>query len=129
MTERERRSDTSRGTSPPRAARRGLTQTEPGKAAGILQRMVPYYELENAQPPVALLVDLACALKVSADELLRVQPVRDTLAPKARAYSRATRASRMTPPADQHAVLKLVDAMLDTRRRSTPPARAKRKAS
>jgi hypothetical protein len=33
------------------------------------------------------------------------------------------------PPADQRAVLKLVDAMLDTRRRSTPPARAKRKAS
>jgi len=35
------------------------------------------------------------------------------------------------PPADQRAVLKLVDAMLDTRRRSTPasPPRAKRKAS
>jgi hypothetical protein len=32
------------------------------------------------------------------------------------------------PPADQRAVLRLVDAMLDTRRRSTPPSRAKRKA-
>jgi hypothetical protein len=34
------------------------------------------------------------------------------------------------PPADQRAVLKLVDAMLETRRRSTPPTPArKRKAS
>jgi hypothetical protein len=33
------------------------------------------------------------------------------------------------PPADQRAVIKLVDAMLDTRRRSTPPSRTKRKAS
>jgi len=31
--------------------------------------------------------------------------------------------------ADQRAVIKLVDAMLDARRRSTPPPRAKRKAS
>jgi hypothetical protein len=34
------------------------------------------------------------------------------------------------PPADQRAVLKLVDAMLETRRRSRPPSSArKRKAS
>ena len=33
------------------------------------------------------------------------------------------------PPADQRAVLKLVDAMLDTRRRATPPPRAPRNAS
>ena len=32
------------------------------------------------------------------------------------------------PPADQRAVLKLVDAMLETRRRVSPSARAKRKA-
>ena len=33
------------------------------------------------------------------------------------------------PAADQRAVLKLVDAMLETRRRAAPPPRAKRKAS
>ena len=33
------------------------------------------------------------------------------------------------PPADQRAVLKLVDAMLDTRRRTAPTPRTKRKAS
>jgi hypothetical protein len=30
---------------------RALTQAELGKAAGISQRMVAYYELESAQPP------------------------------------------------------------------------------
>jgi ribosome-binding protein aMBF1 (putative translation factor) len=33
------------------------------------------------------------------------------------------------PPADQRAVLQLVDAMLDTRHRATPATRVKRKAS
>jgi transcriptional regulator with XRE-family HTH domain len=49
---------------------RALTQTELAKLAGISQRMVAYYELESAQPPGALLVDFARALKVSTDELL-----------------------------------------------------------
>ena len=33
------------------------------------------------------------------------------------------------PPADQRAVLKVVDAMIDTRRRTAPPSRTKHKAS
>ena len=84
---------------------------------------------QSAQPPGALLVALARALKVSTDELLGVKPVRETLSPKtARLLKRLGRVEEL-PPADQRAVLKLVDAMLDTRRRSTPPSRAKRKAS
>jgi transcriptional regulator with XRE-family HTH domain len=107
----------------------GLTQTELGKAAGISQRMVAYYELEGAQPPGALLVDFARALKVSADELLGLAPIAERVSPKtARLLKRLTRIAEL-PPADQRAVLKLVDAMLDTRRRSAPPSRAKRKAS
>ena len=107
----------------------GMTQTELGKAAGISQRMVAYYELESAQPPGALLVDFARALKVSADELLGLAPTAERVSPKtARLLKRLQRIEEL-PPADQRAVLKLVDAMLDTRRRSAPPARAKRKVS
>ena len=73
--------------------------------------MISYCEVQSAQPPGALRAALARALKVSTDELLGVKPVRETLAPKT---------ARL---------LKLIDAMLDTRRRSTPPAHAKRKAS
>ena len=49
---------------------RGLTQTELGAAAGVSQRVIAYYETESTQPPGALLVDFARALKVSSDELL-----------------------------------------------------------
>ena len=83
----------------------------------------------NAQPPGALLVALALALKVSTDILLGVKPMRDTLAPKTSRLLKRFRRIKERPPADQRAVLKLVDAMLETRRRSTPPSRAKREAN
>jgi transcriptional regulator with XRE-family HTH domain len=108
---------------------RGLSQEALADLVDVSRRVIAYYEVQSAQPPGALLVALARALKVSTDELLGVKPVRDTLAPKtARLLKRLQRIEEL-PPADQRAVLKLVDAMLDTRRRSTPPARAKRKAS
>lgn len=108
---------------------RGLSQDELATLLGVSRRVVAYYEAESAQPPGALLVDLARALRVSTDELLGVKAVSDKLSPKtARLLKRLQRIEEL-PPADQRAVLKLVDAMLDTRRRSAPPPRAKRKAS
>jgi transcriptional regulator with XRE-family HTH domain len=108
---------------------RGLSQEALADLVDVSRRVIAYYEVQSAQPPGALLVALARALKVSTDELLGVKPVRDTLAPKtARLLKRLQRIEEL-PPADQRAVLKLVDAMLDTRRRAAPPARAKRKAS
>lgn len=107
---------------------RGLTQTELGTAAGVSQRVIAYYETESTQPPGALLVDFARALKVSSDELLGLTTSSAKTSPKtARLLKRLQRIEEL-PPADQRAVLKLVDAMLDTRRRSAP-ARSKRKAS
>lgn len=91
--------------------------------------MIAYYERDGAQPPGAILVELAKALRVSTDELLGVRPVRETLAPKTARLLKRLRRVEELPPADQRAVLKLVDAMLETRRRSTPPANRKRKAS
>ena len=108
---------------------RGLTQAELGAAAGVSQRVIAYYETESTQPPGALLVDLARALRCTTDALLGVTAPAAPLAPRtARLLKRLQRIEEL-PPADQRAVLKLVDALLDTRRRSTPPARAKRKAS
>ena len=109
---------------------KGMTQLELGTAVGVSNRVIAYYEADDAQPPGAMLVDLARALTVSTDELLGVTPVRERTPPKtARLLKRLRRIAEL-PPADQRAVLKLVDAMLDTRRRSAPaPSRAKRKAS
>jgi hypothetical protein len=69
------------------------------------------------------------ALKVSADELLGLAPVRETTSAKTARLLKRLRRVEELPPADQRAVLKLVDAMLDTRRRATPAARTKRKVS
>jgi len=106
----------------------GLTQDELGAAVGISNRMIAYYERDGAQPPGAILVELAKALRVSTDELLGVRPVRETLSPKTARLLKRLRRVEELPPADQRAVLKLVDAMLEIRRRSTPPTR-RRKAS
>jgi len=106
-----------------------MTRTELGKAAGVSQRMVAYYESESAQPPGALLVGFARGLKVSADELLGLKPMSETTSPKTARLLKRLRRIEELPPADQRAVLKLVDAMIDTRRRTAPPPRAKRKAS
>lgn len=64
----------------------------------------------------------------AADELLDLTPLRETVAPRtARLLTRLRRIEEL-PRADQRAILRLVDAMLETRRRSTPAGR-KRQAS
>jgi predicted nucleic acid-binding protein len=83
---------------------------------------------DGAQPPGAILVELAKALRVSTDESLGVKPVRETLSPKTARLLKRLRPVEELPPADQRAVLKVVDAMLETRRRSTPRPR-RRKAT
>ena len=115
---------------------KGLTQAELGAAAGVSNRVIAYYEGDGAQPPGAMLVDLARALKVSTDELLGLAPITEKTSPKTARLLKRLRRVEELPPADQRAVLKLVDAMLETRRRSTPPSaprsattRSKRKAS
>lgn len=107
---------------------RGLSQEALAAEVGVSRRVIAYYEGRDAQPPGALLGSLARALKVSTDALLGLTPVSTKTSPKtARLLKRLQRIEEL-PPADQRAVLKLVDAMLETRRRSTPPAR-KRHAS
>jgi transcriptional regulator with XRE-family HTH domain len=72
---------------------------ELGKAVGVSQRVIAYYETESEQPPGALLVDLAKALKVSADELLGVKPAKEKATPKrARLLKRLQRVEQLPPP-------------------------------
>jgi transcriptional regulator with XRE-family HTH domain len=107
---------------------RGLSQEALAAEVGVSRRVIAYYEARDAQPPGALLGTLARALKSSSDALLGLAPVTHKTAPKtARLLKRLQRIEEL-PPADQRAVLKLVDAMLETRRRSTPTGR-KRHAS
>jgi hypothetical protein len=95
----------------------------------VIDAQGPTHRNSDKSAPGALLVDFAGALKVSADELLGLKPATDKLAPKTAQLLKRLQRIEELPAADQRAVLKLVDAMLETRRRSTPPARSKRKAS
>lgn len=94
---------------------RGLTQQELGDRVDVSNRVVAYYEQDGAQPPGPLLVDLARALGVSTDELLGVEPLKEKITPKqARIRKRLQRVEEL-PTADQRAVLKFVDALVESR--------------
>ena len=100
---------------------------ELGKAVGASQRVIAYYEGEGGQPPGALLADLARTLKVSADELFGLKAVTEKTPPKtARLLKRLQKITDL-PPADQRTVLKLLDALHESRQRTSRP-RAKARA-
>lgn len=94
---------------------KGWTQAELGRAVGVSNRVIHYYEQESAQPPGALLIDLAKALEVSADELLGLKAKRLATSPKTARLLKRLRRVEELPAADQRAVLKFVDALVSTR--------------
>jgi transcriptional regulator with XRE-family HTH domain len=94
---------------------RALSQQALGELVGVSQRVVAYYESDAAQPPGALLADLARTLDVTADELLGIEPLKEKASPKrARLRKRLQRVEQL-PAADQRAVLKFVDALVESR--------------
>jgi transcriptional regulator with XRE-family HTH domain len=93
----------------------GLTQVQLGKAVGVSDRVIAYYESESAQPPGAMLPDLAGALSVSTDELLGVKPFKINGERKTSRRLRRIHRIEDLPPADQRAVLKFLDALLEKR--------------
>ena len=60
-------------------------------------------------------MDLAQALEVTADELLRIEPLKEKIPVRqARMRKRLQRVEEL-PTADQRAVLKFVDALVESR--------------
>jgi len=82
---------------------------------GVSQRVVAYYEADDAQPPGALLAELATAPEVSADELLGIEPLKEKLPAKTARIRRRLQQVEDLPPADQKAILKFVDALVESR--------------
>lgn len=96
--------------------RRGLTQTELAEQLGIDQTLVSNYERGAARMHGALVAGFAKALKASADEVLGLK---DSLAPKqsnGRLLRRLQRIEELGT-ADQKAVLRYLDALLDSNAR------------
>jgi len=104
---------------------RGLSQEELAEAAGVSRRMIAYYEAESDQPPGALLVDLAQALKVSADELLGLKAATEKTPPKTARLRKRLQLVEQLPAADQRTVLKLVEALAEARRQTKPRPKAR----
>ena len=97
---------------------RGFTQIQLGEVVGVSNRVIAYYEAENAQPPGAMLIDLAGALKVSTDELLGLKAEKETVSPKeARLLNRLRKVSELSPT-DQRAVLKYIQSLSEQQQRA-----------
>lgn len=78
-------------------------------------RVIAYYEQDDAQPPGPLLAELARVLKASTDELLGLQPVKDGTSPRTARLLKRLRKVEALPTADQRAVLKMIEALLQAR--------------
>lgn len=87
--------------------------------------MIVYYEAESDQPPGALLVDLAQALKVAVDELLGLKTAAENAQPRPACLRKRLQLVEQLPAADQRTVLKLVEALAEARRSAKPRPRAR----
>lgn len=91
--------------------------------------MIADYAGEGGQPPGALLAHLSGTLRVTSDELLGLKPATDKPTPKtARPLKRLRKIERL-PAADQRTVLKLLDALHESRQRTARPRARARAAS
>lgn len=97
---------------------RGYTQTELSDQVGAIQVVISNYERGKLRPHPDMLVRLAKALRVSADELLGVQPASQNGAPVSRRVLRRLQAIDQLPKRDQDALFRTIDAFLQARRAS-----------
>jgi transcriptional regulator with XRE-family HTH domain len=97
---------------------RGYTQTELANQVGAIQVVVSNYERGKLRPHPDMIVRLAKALRVSADELLGVQPASQNGMPVSRRVLRRLQAIDQLPKRDQDALFRTIDAFLQARRAS-----------
>jgi hypothetical protein len=73
----------------------------------------PSREQDGGQPPGAVLVDLAKALRVSTDQLRGLKPAKEKTSPRTARLLKYLQKIEDLPPADQRAVLKILDSLLE----------------
>lgn len=101
---------------------RGLTQTQLAEKIGSSQRAISAYETVAEFPPTAVLVDLAKALDVSADELLGLKPPKKTAKTvvdgdvDVRRLWKTFQLVLALPERDRRAVIRLVHSLVRTQR-------------
>ena len=102
-------------------AEQGLTQIQLAERIGSSQRAISAYETVAEYPPTAVVVQLARALKVSADELLGLAPPKKSRTaqedPEARRLRKKFLQVMRLPERDRRAVIRLVNSLVETKGR------------
>lgn len=100
-------------------AERGITQGQLAEMIGSSQRAISAYETVAEYPPTPVVVEIARVLKVSADELLGLEPPPKTKPredPETRLLWRKFQQVRALPEKDQRAVIRLVNSLVSAKR-------------
>lgn len=95
----------------------GLTQAELATRLGISRRNYIYYETQGGSPSPELVVKLADALRVTADVLTGRHAKTNPHLPHYRLLRRLKKLEQL-PPHDQKAVLRMIDMMVQARRKA-----------
>ncbi len=93
---------------------RGLTQVQLAQIIGSTQRAISRYETVAEFPPTPVLVDIAKALKVSADELLGLKPPAKTKLQEdaeTRRLRKQFQQFMALPERDRRAVIRLINSL------------------
>jgi transcriptional regulator with XRE-family HTH domain len=97
-------------------AERGITQGQLAERIGSSQRAISAYETVAEYPPTAVVVGIAKALKVSADELLGLKPppkaARTKEDPEVRHLWKKFQQVLSLPEKDRRAVIRLVNSLV-----------------
>jgi transcriptional regulator with XRE-family HTH domain len=99
---------------------RGLTQTELAEKIGSSQRAISRYETVADYPPTSVVIELAHALEVSADELLGLKSLKKVQSngrqdPETKRLWKKFQQVRALPEKDQRAVIRLLNSLVAAR--------------
>lgn len=97
---------------------RGMTQVELAEELGINQSLISEYEKGSVRLHAPLVAGFAKALNVSSDEILGLKATKSNGSIKNRRFIRRLRKVEQLPVAQQEAVLKLLDGVLQSQRSS-----------
>lgn len=94
---------------------RGLSQRQLAQKSGVSNRMIAYYEAQGGEPPAHVVVQLAKALQVSADELLGLQTWHKPSPKNVRLWRQLLRVQELDEQ-DRKVVTEMIDALVARRR-------------
>jgi transcriptional regulator with XRE-family HTH domain len=103
---------------------RGLTQIQLAELIGSNQRNISHYETIAECPPGPIIVQLAKALQVSADDLLGLKPQKALAKangkedPETKRLWKKFQQVRSLPEKDQRAVIRLINSLVAAKKAS-----------